>query len=338
MKICICGGGSLGHVCAGVLASQKNVIVNILSGHPEKWGREITVTDSFGNIYSGTIESVSNNPAEVVPNSDIIFLCIPGFLIRETLAKIKPFIGEAVVGSVVSSTGFFFEAHSLLGSNVKLFGFQRVPFIARVQEYGKTARLLGYKSQLNVAVENIIDIERFRLTVARLWLTPTKILDNIYAATLTNSNPILHTGRLFSLFHKWDSIPFDHQILFYKEWDLESSEIILKMDEEFGILMDALGINEKEVPSLLKYYESNSAEDFTTKIKSIPAFDSIPAPMVNNGKGWIPDLNSRYFMEDFPYGLRYIWELTNERHVRNNMIEEVYFWGMNLIRNTTQYA
>ena len=49
MKICICGGGSLGHVCAGVMASQKDVQLNILSGHPERWQKIITVTDTKAN-------------------------------------------------------------------------------------------------------------------------------------------------------------------------------------------------------------------------------------------------------------------------------------------------
>ena len=52
MKICICGGGSLGHVCAGVLSEQPGVEVGILSGHPSKWGSSISVTDLEGKEYS----------------------------------------------------------------------------------------------------------------------------------------------------------------------------------------------------------------------------------------------------------------------------------------------
>ena len=43
MKICIGGGGSLGHVCAGVLGSQDGVKVNIISGHPGNWQKVITL-------------------------------------------------------------------------------------------------------------------------------------------------------------------------------------------------------------------------------------------------------------------------------------------------------
>lgn len=105
MKICVCGGGSLGHVCAGVLGSQEGVEINILSGHPEKWRREVTVTDENGKQYIGNVNKVSSDAEVAVAGQDIILLCLPGYLIEKTLRDIKPFVGEAVVGTVVSSTG-----------------------------------------------------------------------------------------------------------------------------------------------------------------------------------------------------------------------------------------
>jgi len=143
MKICICGGGSLGHVCAAVLASQNDVELNILSGHPEQWQSYITVTDREGKQYVAHITRVSSRPEEVIVGQDIILFCLPGYMIEKTLREIKPYIGNAVVGTVVSSTGFFFFAHDILGKSTRLFGFQRVTFISRVVEFGHTATLLG---------------------------------------------------------------------------------------------------------------------------------------------------------------------------------------------------
>ena len=36
MKICICGGGALGHVCTAVFASQGHE-VSVLTNHPVEW-------------------------------------------------------------------------------------------------------------------------------------------------------------------------------------------------------------------------------------------------------------------------------------------------------------
>ena len=327
IKVCICGGGSLGHVCAGVLASRPGVTVNILSGHPEKWTGSIEVTDPQGKTFTGRLNRVSSRAEEVITESDIVLLCVPGYLIEKTLKDIKPFIGAAAVGTIVSSTGFFFFAHDILPKDTRLFGFQRVPFISRVKEYGKSASLLGYKNSLLVALENIPD--SFRTTLQELFITPVELADSFYQVSLTNSNPILHTGRLYTMFNSRESHIFDHNILFYREWTDEASQCLIDMDAEFFRLLGRLGVS--GIPTLLDYYESTDAQSLTRKISSIPAFLNITSPMVQVPGGWKADFTSRYFTEDFPFGLRWIKELCKQNGVPTPVIDNVYNWGMNLL-------
>lgn len=329
MVITICGGGSLGHVCAGVLSSQEDVRVCILTRKPRDWGEHIDVTDCNGRLFTGTIDTVSDNPANVIPQSHIVLMCLPGFAIEEELNKIRPFLRkETVVGSIVSSTGFFFFAHRVLGNSAPLFGFQRTPFIARTTRYGHAANLLGYKSELAIACENIEDREEFRQTVEKLWLTPARLLNSYFEAALTNSNPILHTGRLYSMWKDWNGQTYDHNILFYKEWTVEASQVLIDMDAEFMNLVRALGVTEGAIPSLLEYYESTDAESLCRKISSIAAFQSITSPMTRVPGGWVPDFQSRYFTEDFPFGLHFIKQLAEEKEVPTPTIDKVYAWGM----------
>ena len=331
MKICICGGGSLGHVCAGVMASQEGIELNILSGHPDRWDNRIVVTDGNGKEYVSNINRVSSNPQEVIPNQDIILFCLPGYLIEKTLSDIRPYIGNAAVGTVVSSTGFFFFAHDILGDKAKLFGFQRVPFISRVAEYGKTANLLGYKSSLAAALENIEDKEGFKKELERLFITPVTLLDSFYEVALSNSNPILHTGRLYSMFYGRENEVFDHNILFYKEWTDEASQLLIDMDAEFFQLLKKLKVH--SLPTLLDYYESVDATSLTRKIKSIPAFQSITSPMKQVSGGWTIDFGSRYFVEDFPFGLRWIKELADNNRIEMPHVCKVFNWGNYYLNN-----
>ncbi len=319
----------MGHVCAGVMASQGDVELNILSGHPDRWQKTITVTDLDGKQFIAKINRISSKPEEVISGQDIILLCLPGYLIEKTLRDIKPFVGTAAVGTVVSSTGFFFFAHDILGKYAKLFGFQRVPFISRVAEYGKTANLLGYKSSMAAVLENIEERESFRRDLERLFMTPVTLLSSFYEVALSNSNPILHTGRLYSMFHGREDEVFDHNILFYKEWTDGASQLLINMDAEFFQLLDKLNV--PSLPTLLEYYESTDATSLTRKITSIPAFQTITSPMVEAEGGWKADFKSRYFTEDFPYGLRWIKELTDKHQVETPTIDKVYQWGMNRI-------
>lgn len=330
MRICICGGGHLGHVCCGILASHNDVTINILSRNPDNWNKTVKVVDVYSRIYIGNINLITSDPQKAVQDVDIVLLCLPGYAIEPTLRKLQPYLkSNQIVGSIVSSTGFFFNAHVILGEDAHLFGFQRTPFIARIQEYGSSARLLGYKKELKIAVENIENKESFSKIIERLFMTPTKLLNNYYEASLTNSNPILHTGRLYSMWKDWDGEIYDRNIYFYAEWTYEASKIIIEMDNEFMLLLDKLDIN--NVPSLLTYYEVADAYALTNKISSIPAFQSILAPMQQVEEGWIPDFTSRYFTEDFPYGLKYIWELAVRYNINMPMIESVLAWGERVI-------
>lgn len=329
MKITICGGGSLGHVCIGVLSAHKDVSVSLLTSRPEKWHQEIAVTDVNGKIFQGRLDLISCKPEEVIPEADIVLFCLPGFLIESTLKQIKPYLSsKTVVGSIVCSTGFFFFAHEVLDAKQGLFGFQRVPFISRVVDYGKSANLLGYKANLAIAAENVNDRDVFVQTVSNLFMTPTKLLSSFYEVSLTNSNPILHTGRLYSMWHDWNGQVYDRNILFYKEWTVDAAQWLIDMDAEFMELLGHLPMEQGSIPPLLEYYESHDAESLAAKLGSIKAFQTILSPMKQVDGGWVPDFSSRYFTEDFPFGLKFVVDLARKYGVSTPKIDLVYSWGM----------
>ena len=92
IRICICGGGALGLVTACVLSSRKDCQLNLLTAHPTSWQKQIQCVDLEGKIYQGELNLVTSNAEEAVINSDIILLCLPGFLIEQTLQQIQPYI------------------------------------------------------------------------------------------------------------------------------------------------------------------------------------------------------------------------------------------------------
>lgn len=328
LKITICGGGNLGTVCAAFLAAQPENEVRLLTRKPERWSRQPEAIDPDGRRFSGTLAVITSDPSIVIPDADVVLLCLPGFSIESLILDIRPWLSPSTaVGAVVANTGFFFAAHDLLSASQPLFGFQRVPFISRITAYGHQAQLLGYKPQLHVAIEHLSDPEPLRSTLAQLFRSPVILLGSFYEASLSNSNPILHTGRLFTMWQGHEHDTFSRPFLFYDEWTLEASEMILRMDAEFMQLTARLGITEASIPSLLTYYESSDAASLTRKIRSIAAFHGIQAPMTATPDGWRIDFDSRYFTEDFPYGLRFIRELLIREHIHAPFIEQVYQWG-----------
>jgi len=331
-KICLCGGGSLGHVIAGWLSSKGKAEVSILTGSPDRWNKEINVFLPESEVLTGHLTSVSGNPEEVISDADVVLFCYPGFMIASELERIKPFLKQdAYVGSVFSSTGFFFEALRILSPSQPLWGFQRVPFICRVQEYGSSARLLGYKPCYHIAVENVPDEQKrkFADMISEWFERPVHLLKNYYEASLTNSNPLLHTSRLYTMFGREnEGRVYPRMINFYEDWTVEAADVLIKMDREFFELLKVLPVTEGYLPPILEYYESHDAQSLADKLSSIAGFKGITSPMIQTEEGWIPDFKSRYFTEDFPYGLKYIWQLAHTYNISTPVIDEVYQWGI----------
>ena len=338
MKICICGGGNLGHVVAGFIAAQKKHEVCLLTRHPELWSQDLIIEAPAETTYSGHLNGLFSNAEQAVSDADIILLCLPGYAIRETLLQIKDYVqSDAAVGSVVSSTGFFFEAMQLLPASQPLFGFQRVPFISRIIEYGHKARLMGYKDSLNLAIERTEHPEQLRDTLADMLQTPIQLLGSYYEASLSNSNPLLHPSRLYTLWKDWHEgdiyprVPF-----FYEEWTEETAQLYIQMDNELQSLLDLLPVRKGSIATVLDYYESTDAVSLAKKLRSIEAFKGILSPMKQVEGGYIPDFQSRYFIEDFPYGLAIVHRLAHEKGVPSPSIDMVYDWGTKMLNRYSQ--
>jgi len=330
--LCICGGGGLGHTIAASVSS-KNVRVNMLTGQPQKWSVNITVIDCHENIIDGTLNKISDNPADVIPEADIILLCVPGFLVEETLNKISPYIKpEAEIGSVVCSNGFFWIARKVLKNQSKLFGFQRVPFISRVIEYGKTARLKGYKSLLKIGGNQYSNLHSLATFFTEVLQTKTITLHHYLEATLTNSNPILHPARIYGMLSPLKTDIYDKTFLFYEEWDDYSSEVLIRCDLEFQRIISQMPIHKEEIPSLLTYYESTNARSLSEKIRSIKAFQGIHMGMIQTGAEYVIDYSSRYFTEDIPYGLLIIKSIAILLKENTPQIDEILLWMQNKMK------
>lgn len=337
MNITICGGGNLGHVISGFLSAQPENKVSLLTTQPSEWSPNVEVFDNRGGRFYGNLMRISSLPEDVIPNADIVFICLPGFAIHDVLSSIATHLNSKTwVGTVVSSTGFFFEAMKLFPNTQPLFGFQRVPFISRIVKYGHVAELKGYKDSLSVAIAQFADKEYIRKCLEILFKTPVMLLDSYYEVSLSNSNPLLHTSRLYSMWKEWKpGVAYETNPQFYSDWTIDAAELLIAMDEEFQNLLRTMGLKKESIPPVLDYYDSVDAESLRDKLRSIQAFKGILSPMIINHAGlYEPDFSSRYFTEDFPYGMKYIVETANKYHVVLPKIEKVFNWGVSMINNS----
>ena len=67
------------------------------------------------------------------------------------------------------------------------------------------------------------------------------------------------------------------------------------------------------------------------KINTAPGFIGIDSPMIEVEGGYIPDKNSRYFIEDIQFGLCILKAFAELLNVNTPEIDKVATWGQNFL-------
>lgn len=328
MKICIIGGGNIGTLCAVELAA-KGCDVMIYTSRPETWSTTLSVYDAEDRLLWKT-DAVrpTSDLASAVCGAEQIWITHPAFLFESLCEKLLPLVlPDQMLLVIPGSGGAEFAFRPLLRKGVVLCGLQRVHSIARLKEKGKSVYMLGRKPSLSLGAIPAAAAPRWAAEMTRLLDIPCAPLTNYLSVTLTPSNPILHTSRLYSMFRDYaPGVTWDHNIGFYVEWTDEASAVMIACDAELRALCKSLPLDLSAVQSLRVYYESDTAEKMTAKLRSIRAFRDIASPMKRTEAGWIPDFDSRYFTADFPFGLKIIRDIGALAGIEMPTINRLWDW------------
>lgn len=338
-RISVIGGGNIGTQVACVCAS-KGYDVTVFTSHPDAYDGYLEIVNEYEQHIIGKIDKVTYSISEAIEDQDFIFVTYPAFKLRELASAMLPYIKKEVVICVMPGTGgaeFVFK--ECIQSGAVLCGLQRVPSVARLEEYGKRVRCEGLRNQLHLSSIPAMQGEKIAKFISSLWDIPCEVLPNYLSVTLTPSNPILHTTRLRTLFKDYKvGMYYKRNPLFYGEWDDESSEMLLMCDNELqGLCKKIQGMDLSNVQSLKLHYESNTAELMTRKLCSIQSLHNLSSPMIQTDQGWIPDFSSRYFTADFPYGLAIIEELGKLFGEKLVNIGQTMNWYRNITGNNEHF-
>ncbi len=328
MKICIIGGGNIGTLMAAEFSLKCDEII-VYTKKEKNWNEIIQVFDSNKNhLFNSNKIYATHSLKESVLNADMIWITTPAFTFNDLAKQLEPFVDKGQVICIVPGTGGAeFAFQNLLKKGCILLGLQRVHSIARLKESGKSVFCLGKKSMLYFSTVPIGESINLKVVLENLFNIPCKVLPNYLNITLTPSNSILHTTRLYSMFKNYEKEEKYHRnYLFYEEWNDETSSLILDADKELIELCNAIDLDLSGIVPLGTYYENNTASTLTKKIRNIDAFKGLTSPMIKTDNGWIVDWNSRYFTADFPYGLKIILDIAQIFDVETKTLKKIWNW------------
>lgn len=341
VNVCVIGAGNVGTAILSKLCQKENLFVTIYSTRKQLWNDIICYRgmDSKGEWNQVSGFKITDDLKDAVQNADQIFVTLPSFLREKCIDEINDYVmPDTLIAFVPGCGGAEFFCGKLMDKKCRIIGFDRVPAVSRVKEYGKSVEF-EWKKTLRLAGLNVnkSDIKVICEILSKEFEIKFTPLDCYLSITLTPANPIMHPVRLYSMFKdkQKDSV-LDRNILFYGEWDDDTSGYLFQCDEELQRLCDVIGVG--DVISLKKHYEANTPEQMTQKMHSIVAFKKVQSPIKQDENGSLKiDFDSRYFTEDFHYGLFIIKALADIFDVETKMIDTIIAWYINLTGESNDY-
>ena len=199
MRIGIIGAGNLGTAIAADLGREN--VIRIYSSRADAFGNTLTYIDNeTGDKWNSSVECVSNSLSEVLIGVEIIFVCVPTFMISSVVDSLIQHISpDIMVGFVPGAGGVEFVSKELIKNGNIIFGFERVPYVARLESYGSVVKA-SKKSHYRISVLPNSKAPEICSIIQGLFDVPCDLMSEFISMTLT---PSLHASRLYDLYHDY---------------------------------------------------------------------------------------------------------------------------------------
>ena len=326
-KITIVGAGNIGIACAVDLAQDKENHITVFTHKAWNLNKIFSKVDiDTDEVVCTESIYITNDKESAFKECEIVIVTLPSFLIDNFVNEISCYTPK-IIYYVPGYGGKELYSKTLSENGIVIAGLERVPYIARLQTPNKVSA--SKKTSIACAALKSKDTEYACALIEKLFNIPCVRINSYLTVSFTPSNPILHTSRLFSMFEKFtfDTV-LSRQIKFYAEWNALSSENLICMDKELDAIVSKVqGVDVSQYKSICKHYESFTVEAMTDKITSIKAFKDILSPLIKTADGMYKiDSKSRYFEEDFLFGLLILKSFAEILRVDTPYMNKVLNW------------
>lgn len=360
-KITVIGGSNSAHTIIPLLSSSGHD-VNILTRNPRKWAKIIKMQYILPNntvkyTVKGEATKISNNPADLICDTQFILLSLPVSNYREVLHSIAPFVQNCStvhIGTIYGQGGFNWMVEEIKSKfnldKINYFAIGLIPWITRTKEYGKIGINYGPKAVNVVALSDKNKFEYLNsvllddLCYNHFNRGKFELSNDFLSLSLSVDNQIIHLSRLYGMYLKdrgiWKNkkdVP-----LFYKDYDDISAIMLKKLDSDYTLIRDKIKYLYPEYDfkymldylalERLSYKSSNS--NIKESFSNSETLGKIPTPVVKNENGdWIINKNHRFFTDDLYYGLAIAKWIAEKLFIEVKTLDEIIYWAQNILED-----
>lgn len=357
----ICGSGNTAHALAVVASQNHDGHVDWLAGSQERVallrrGLAAGGLHSTGVIVAGAdrIRTISADPADVIPNADIVLIVVPAFAHATVLRRITPYVrATTAIGCMPTRGGFEFDAMQLTsagdGAGPTIFGLQTSPWSTRVTTPGRLVNIGAVKQQIVLAALPSREGPGIAARLSTILGTRVVASGDFLGLTLGNPGQFIHPGLMYGHFRNWRGESYDASSvpMLYAEATDEIGDLVARLSHDSIAVAraiearsdGALKLQDVVIPIhewLLRVYGPVTADTSTvaTCFRTGP-IQARRAPMIEVRPGaFVPDFQYRYISEDVPFGLVATRALAELVDVGTPAIDEVINWAQSVTQKS----
>jgi hypothetical protein len=351
--VTVCGGGNAAHVLIP-LAHNAGWQVNVYApfgdeaerlqqGSSRYGGLRVNFDD--GRAVTGVAQTISADPAQVIPGASLVLMALPAFAHGPTLEAVAPYLDPgAIVGALPARGGFDYQAEAILrraGKEPRFFGLQTLPWACRISRYGEEVTVLGTKAVVDLASFPASEATALADQLTTLLQLPFRPISSFLALTLANTGQVIHPGIMYGLCFGREEASYSQTEIpyFYQEVDAFTADKLQAMSDDIQNLAASLaaalpGFNPAEVLPLYDWVCRAYAGDIGDDSSLLSAFTTnhayaglrVPVRATQDGRYQV-DFTARYLAEDVPYGLVVVRAIGRLAGVATPELDSVITWA-----------
>ncbi|UVK35718.1 NAD/NADP octopine/nopaline dehydrogenase family protein (plasmid) [Mesorhizobium sp. AR10] len=326
LRITVCGHGPIAHSIA-LISGYLGHSVRVLVSDAAVWSDKLRGRLPSRQSIAAPLEMVSQSAGDCIPGSDIVAVCVPASQIAVMLKQISAYVSERmVVGAIPGFGGFGIAARNIIPHASCLFGTQRIPFVVRSHIPGRSVTIGGIRRQTFVGTMPACRSRAVSELLTRVLDVPTVPVSHYVNVELSPSNSIVNPIRLYSLFGGKDVKRHRLEMEFFIDWDLPSSRLLLRLDEELQHGRRLIPRDTSFVAPILLQYDANDEHTLTDRFRSLTALAGRPIPAKCAGDAIELDPASAYVTEDIDVGLATVRSILRLAGAKTPVADEIIDW------------
>merc|ERR1719277_1879197 len=313
-----------------------------------------------GQEQVGLIHKISKDPAELIPQSDIVLWTGPVTTTKEIFETIRPYLDtrRTAVGTIFAQGLVHLLAQRTFGPDVRFFALRNIPWLCRTVKPGEESVIVGAKTSIGIMTTNCSeswvkeDLEPlFVVQKTGKWEPVIDVLPDFCPIVFNPANQIIHPARYWALFRNWRGQPLSGQSepseWLYRGMDEVAGEVLAVLDEELQMLKDAYyeATGAQGCKSVIPLAErlldqyGDQIEDTSTLAKMVgtnKAYSLAKTPFIRTKLGVMPDPNHRVITDDIGWGLCVLVSIAERLeaagvHTPTTMMRMLIEWHQNLM-------